>query len=316
LEDRIRKTVIDALKKIPYMRDIILYLYRKIGLFIQLPGKKNTTIFSFKNSFVEETYLQTTKINQKKSLLKDRMEEIMAYTEKHIGSLILHYLLNGTPNTNNYRYNMLLPFERFGTSEEKLKNAYEAASFMYINRLMLRYHKYKIGYDVMKIIHRYLRTTDSDIKVLDYGCGVADPSIYMALNGMDVTIVDLSNSQLEFAKWRFEKRNLPFRYVAAMQTEVPVELDNTFQVIVLAEFLEHTRNPRLFLEFAISHLEQGGILYDSLGPCYSHGVGGDHLKEAKDQMEQTDYQNYFNQNLISVNSKFHTDEFNHFYIKK
>ena len=155
------------------------------------------------------------------------------------------------------------------------------------------------------------------MNVLDYGCGIADPSMYLALNGTNVTIVDLDDDKFDFAVWRFEKRNLAFKSIKVTQTEKPVDLANQkYDFIIMAEFLEHVRNPRLFLEFALEHLnDQHGILYDSLGPSHNHGVGGDHLKEAKDLMIHSDYSSFFNKALSPLNAMFNTDEFKHFYIK-
>jgi len=88
-----------------------------------------------------------------------------------------------------------------------------------------------------------------------------------------------------------------------------------YDFIIMAEFLEHVRNPRLFLKFALKHLKKGGILYDSLGSIHKHGVGSDHLKEAKELMDNSDYQRFHESNLIPLNDYLNTKEYNYFYIK-
>jgi 2-polyprenyl-3-methyl-5-hydroxy-6-metoxy-1,4-benzoquinol methylase len=231
--------------------------------------------------------------------------------------MVAHFLVKGTTNTSYYRFRLHQLFEQTGLNEEKLKLAYEKAAFMYTNRLMLRYHNYKIGVLILEIADR-LSLDKDEIEVLDYGCGVADPSLYLALSGVTVTIVDLDDRKFDFANWRFQKRNLKVNSIRAAQTEEPIDLGNRkYDVIIMAEFLEHVRNPRLFLEFAVEHLhDQHGILYDSLGPFHNHGIAGDHLKEAKELIAHSDYSIAFKEMLCPLNAVLDRGEFEHFYMKQ
>jgi 2-polyprenyl-3-methyl-5-hydroxy-6-metoxy-1,4-benzoquinol methylase len=109
---------------------------------------------------------------------------------------------------------------------------------------------------------------------------------------------------------------VPCHAIAATETEGPVEVSGEFDVIIMSEFLEHVRSPRLFLVYALSHLKKGGILYDSLGSVHKHSVGGDHLREAKSEMENTNYQEFFIQNLVPVNDYLNVEAYDHFYMKR
>jgi len=49
--------------------------------------------------------------------------------------------------------------------------------------------------------------------VLDYGCGIGQDSIEAVEAGLNATVCDLSGKTLNFAKWRFKKRNLPIKII-------------------------------------------------------------------------------------------------------
>lgn len=279
-------------------------------------GKQNSTFFNYSRNIVDCKEYEKTKVHKESSLYKDRYNEVKKFFNKNDSEMLLHFIINGTPNTNYYKYKMHKIFERIGLDREKLKKAYENAAFMYVNRLMLRYHNYDIGGKILEIITTQSRSPQA-IKVLDYGCGVADISLYLALHGAKVTLVDLDDKKFEFTLWRFDHRNMKIKSKKAYQTEKPVDLgDEKFDAIVMAEFLEHVREPRLFLEFALDHLNEDGLFYDSLGPVHNHGIGGDHLREAKHLIETTDYSEFHRMHLSPFKKINGNNSLSHFYIKK
>lgn len=303
------------IKKCPIIGPATLYIS---GNFIQSKtGKKNSTIFNFTGNIPDDPTFEITKIDKSKRLYSDRFQEVKDFFGKNMLQIILHYIRNGTPNTAYYRRQLASVFETSVLSEINLKRSYEKAAFMYVNRLMLRYHNYDIGKNALSIA-KLLNIQPEELRVCDYGCGAADPSLFLALHGADITIVDLDDSKFEFCRSRFEKRNLTVKAFAAKQTESPVCAigSDKLHFIFMAEFLEHVRNPRLFLEFALERLDdKTGVLYDSLGSVYNHSIGGDHLFETKQVMDNSDYKEYFERNLVSVNKLFSVNDFEHFYIK-
>lgn len=302
------------IKKIPLINWMLFYFF---GTIIQT-GKKNSTFFTY-NSFFKENKndkFNITKINKSNSLYKDRQWELIKFFKINKIKLFFHYLINGTPNTTFYKYKMAYYFKKYGTEKDKLKKTYKKISFMYTNRLLFKYHNYNIGLKIMEINDRLLKLDPEKTKILDYGCGIADPSILLSLNNYNVTIADLDDKKFEFAKFRCKIRNLKIQPIGINQTEEPINLDKKFDFIIMAEFLEHVRNPLIFLKFAIDHLKKGGILYDSLGAIYGHRVGGDHLKEAKELMENNNYKDFFEKNFYPLNKKINSDQYEHFYIKK
>ena len=294
-------------------------IYYLSGNFIQRSsGKRNSTFFSYRANFKDNNNWDITKIDKNRDLYADRLSEIMTFYKISLPKLIVHYLRNGTPNTNYYKNRMLRYFESIGKNEDNLKKSYVASDFMYAQRLMLRYHNYNIGNKAKNILERIGTFPLEKIQVLDYGCGVADPSLFLALHGANITIVDLESTKFKFAQARFKRRNLEVNSVTSTQTEKPCEIpeDLKFDLIIMAEFLEHVRSPRLFLEFALSHLKAGGIFYDSLGALHNHGIGGDHLEEAKHEMETTDYEIFFRNNLQPLKNILKEENFEHFYMKQ
>ena len=90
---------------------------------------------------------------------------------------------------------MFAIFAARGSGKTELKRTYELAAFMYANRIMLRYHNYGLGLKVLELCRSILKQNPSKLRVLDYGCGVADPSLLLALNSANVTIVDLEDKK-------------------------------------------------------------------------------------------------------------------------
>lgn len=301
-------------KELPILGTGLRYLS---GNFIQhRKRKKNTTFFNFKANIKDEKAFQITKLNPQHSLYRDRFCEVKRFFKKSTASMLMHYVLNGTPNTSYYKFRLHKIFKETGVTPERLKKAYEQTAFMYVNRLMLRYHKYELGERILAIAKK-LGLKAGELSVLDYGCGVADPSLYLAFYGAQVCIVDLDDLKFDFAISRFSSRNLQVKSFGAKQTEIPVEVGpQKYDFIIMAELLEHVRNPRKFLEFAIAHLDNcHGVLYDSLGPTYNHSVGGDHLAEAKQSIESSDYTEFHSRHLIPLSRHLDLEGFENFYVK-
>lgn len=294
-----------TVKKIPYLGSISEYF---VNTMLQTRKHKPfSTFFNFTNNISDDIRYRNAKIHPELPMWRDRWQEIREFFHTPAWYFLVHYLINGTPNTQWYKVRMEKSFDEIGTDPENLKRAYEKNDFMYVNRLMLRYHLYGIGEKIEKAVR-----TSKDIKrlrVLDYGCGVADASVWLALNGAKVTIVDLQDKKFDFAKWRFAKRKLKVEAIGAVETEKPVRLRGLFDVIIMAEFLEHVRNPQLFLAQALKHLKKGGYLYDSLGAVYNHGVGGEHLPETMSMVNNPKYRKFYNLHLRPTTTS-------HIYIKK
>ena len=78
------------------------------------------------------------------------------------------------------------------------------------------------------------------IRILDIGCAMGATAIYCALQGADVTGVDLSQTRINKANGNFSKLNISGRARAelANATSLPFP-DNEFDVVTSVDFLEH-----------------------------------------------------------------------------
>jgi 2-polyprenyl-3-methyl-5-hydroxy-6-metoxy-1,4-benzoquinol methylase len=178
---------------------------------------------------------------------------------------------------------------------QELLEMYDKTSFYDINRMMIAYHRYDIANDYLDITEKHL----SNISLLDYGCGVGDPGVYLGSKGADVTIVDIGE-KLDFASWRLQKRDIEHTSIKVQDTENPVETESEFNLIIMNEFLEHVRNPKIFLQMAIDNLSSGDIFYDAFGREYTHTVNYQHLKEAKRIAESNEYKQLHKQNFNRI----------------
>jgi SAM-dependent methyltransferase len=238
----------------------------------------------------------------------DRFSEMCEFYNYDFSTYLLHYLKNGLPNTRYYKYRFgQLNRQHFGEKlhsppPEELLAGYQAVSFWTVNRLILGYNRYDIA-------SKYVNQVGQDIageKVLDYGCGVADPSLYCGLKGASVTIVDLDTTVLELAEARFESRDIEYTSYSARQTEEPIDVGtDKFDFIIMSEFLEHVRNPMVFLDFTIEHLRNGGYFYDPVGRQFGHTIHQQHLKEAKETVMSAEYQRQHRENFEDVGDDFY-----------
>ena len=313
----------DIVRKMPLARYLIFNL-TSLGT-----SRKNVTIFDFaksllkdKNSDLTSPYYSDMKelqINRNNTIVKDRYEETACFFEKKPIDMLLYFIRNGTPNTTYFRMK-LEDYFTDNTAPNQLFAAYQKSDFHYANRLMLRYHNYSIGFkviDALKRIHPKSEMVSSEFKILDYGCGVADPSLILSKKGFDVTISDLNTPKFALARWRFDQRELRYRALPIENTEAPPVLqENFYDAVILAQLLEHTRNPSFFLKHFANSLRKGGILYDSLGPTHKHGVGGDHLIEARLIVDDPSYSEQFNKMFLPLSKVVSRDIYNHLYLKR
>lgn len=92
--------------------------------------------------------------------------------------------------------------------------------------------------------------------ILDIGCGGGFLSNAMALNGHNVTGIDLSPSSLKVAADHDLSGSV--NYIVANAYHLPFE-DETFDVVSAMDFLEHVEDPFLVIKEASRVLKKGGI---------------------------------------------------------
>lgn len=117
-------------------------------------------------------------------------------------------------------------------------------------------------------------------RILDFGCGYGSFLIYCLKRGYDVTGVDISRQRLEFFSVIFELSGLPeflrSRYIIYDGRNLPFS-DNSFDVVVANQVLEHVRRVREVIAELGRVLKKGGILY-TRSPDYSRSFYEPHYR--------------------------------------
>ena len=94
--------------------------------------------------------------------------------------------------------------------------------------------------------------------VLDYGSGVGTAGIVMADAGFDVTLADVADPLLDFARWRFARRGLKVRTID-LQREAP--RTSAYPGVLCFDVLEHIPQPQRVVRRLRDGLVPGGSLF-------------------------------------------------------
>ncbi|SHM38307.1 Tetratricopeptide repeat-containing protein [Caldanaerovirga acetigignens] len=124
--------------------------------------------------------------------------------------------------------------------------------------------------------------------VLEIGCGSGDLSSYISMYGNRVFGIDIDPVAVEIARfkvWHFGLSDCFFDVIDANTNDIPIP-DSSFDTVVLAEVLEHVKDPLKVLMEAKRLCKSGGKIivsvpngYRILSPDYLHIFNLDVLKE-------------------------------------
>jgi len=108
----------------------------------------------------------------------------------------------------------------------------------------------------------YLYATDWASRIgvrryLDYGAGTGSGAAFLARQGIETTLADISARMLDFARWRFERRALTARYLDVKQETLPKK---SFDMITCFHVLQHLEDPVAKIRELREALVEGGIL--------------------------------------------------------
>jgi ubiquinone/menaquinone biosynthesis C-methylase UbiE len=93
---------------------------------------------------------------------------------------------------------------------------------------------------------------------LDFGSGVGSGGLLFARAEFTVTLGDISETLLGFARWRFEQRGLAVSCLDLRTQAVP---SNTFDIILAMDVFEHLTDPVQTVEDLERALRPGGHLF-------------------------------------------------------
>lgn len=94
-------------------------------------------------------------------------------------------------------------------------------------------------------------------KIVDYGCGVGQISIVGALNGLNMTAVDIEGKTFDFTKWKFKKYGLNVKTIG-IKNDTP--LKEKYDAMTCFEVLQHVPDVEKTLEHFHESLNENGLL--------------------------------------------------------
>ncbi|MCM3638994.1 methyltransferase domain-containing protein [Sporosarcina luteola] len=133
-----------------------------------------------------------------------------------------------------------------------------------------RLERHKVEFELTKrFLNRYIKPKD---KVLDLGGGPGKYSLYLAENGCDVTLADLSQNNVEFAINKAEEFGLPLKGIQADSRDLSEFEDNLFDFVLCMGPMYHLKseNDRIkTIKECLKKLKPNGIIFVSFISSYS-----------------------------------------------
>jgi len=93
---------------------------------------------------------------------------------------------------------------------------------------------------------------------LDFGSGVGSGGLLFCRADIDTTLADISTTLLDFARWRFDLRRLPARFVDLKDTPLP---ESSFDMILAMDVFEHLVDPVEVVQQLWRAMKPGGLLF-------------------------------------------------------
>lgn len=245
---------------------------RKLVLKINNPSKVNFTLYDL---------ILKTQINKNIDLFEDRINEVSEFY--NIPANIIKESCKDIKDLNNMMIEVLNQnFQDISTNQEIIK-ALQNSTSEYVKNLMIGYNRLDSAYQLLRYFDcRFSQKKKKTLNVLDYGCAVADYGLSFALEEYNVTLCDIKGGNLDFACFRFDRRNLTYSIAGVTEDNFYPDFSN-FNIIIAGEILEHLPNPLLASQKIYKALPEGGYLWLSDYPFIEKELVGDHLPEAAQQ---------------------------------
>ena len=110
------------------------------------------------------------------------------------------------------------------------------------------------------------------LKVLDVGCGGGLACEFLAKRGADVSGIDLSFNSIKAAQEQAKKSYLKIDYQSGVAENLPYP-ENTFDVVVCFDVLEHVENWQRVIREISRVLNKGGIfLFDTINKTFKSKI--------------------------------------------
>jgi 2-polyprenyl-3-methyl-5-hydroxy-6-metoxy-1,4-benzoquinol methylase len=97
-------------------------------------------------------------------------------------------------------------------------------------------------------------------KILEFGCGTGYGSNFLSNYCLDIKAVDISESAIEYAKNKYQNKNLSYNKIDDIEQEPLGFEDGTFDVVISFQVIEHIKNDKNYLSELSRVLKKGGVL--------------------------------------------------------
>jgi SAM-dependent methyltransferase len=108
---------------------------------------------------------------------------------------------------------------------------------------------------IVEHVTNHARRLGVRLKVLDIGCGLGEVALSVGAKGHEVTAVDIDPKSISFCNRRNQLANVVFR----VGNGENLDLEETFDVVIVSEVLEHTPHPELLIRTIDNCLKKEGI---------------------------------------------------------
>src|SRR4028118_1772187 len=128
--------------------------------------------------------------------------------------------------------------------------------YAYLDSDSIHHHKYLIS-PLLKLLSERQPPNQQMLRVLDLGCGNGSLSHLIAQQGYEVVGVEDSEQGVAIARQSFPSCN----FIQASIYDLPyTELENSFDIVISAEVIEHLLYPRELVRAAKKCLKPNGRL--------------------------------------------------------
>ncbi|MCM8823080.1 MAG: methyltransferase domain-containing protein [Candidatus Omnitrophica bacterium] len=200
-------------------------------------------------------FWETTKLFRDYSLSESAILELRGYFGYEREEVL--YLLERSQKLLAEEWNKYFANYR-KLSEETINKFYNTTQMEIFELMYWHYFKIKDGplqYTfALDIAQRY-----GFKNYLDYGSGIGTGGILFALNNFNVSLADVSSTNLEFCKYRFYKRNLKAQLIHLLTSQKQLK-GKEYEIITCFDVLEHVMDPLYVLNILKNVLRDNGIL--------------------------------------------------------
>jgi len=179
-------------------------------------------------------------------VIDEKIYELILYTGKKEEE-ILEVLKNALKNRN-------LEWEEFS----KISPLHFHCNTKYSMYCLVKWNSENKYQEIIKYIS-YICSSKKG-KILDFGGGIGEITIDLAIKNFDVSFLEVPSYTLEFAKWRFKKKGIDINIYTSLN-----QVKEKFNIIIALDVIEVLEKPEIHIKKFYELLNDKGLLILSKG---------------------------------------------------